>query len=450
MALLAATVSLEAAQPGALGDLTLYAISAAFLVLVATLVWAGPYLVGTLAGVLARSAGRPAALIATRRLMADARGGFYAISGVVLAVFIGSVFHALFVPITSSVDRVSSSGLKPTTVAAMESNQFQVGADVIERIRAELAETEGAGRVVVERGLELFNEGAGPLAVSVVSCSDAEAVLGFKVERCGTAPLLTSELFPPGTFEAHALGVEPGSSWSGTVAADRVASFSAPSDVFMPAIPDPSAVSDAGAGIAPPRILVAIGGILDPSAVSDGGAGIAPRRILVATDGSPAAIDRVATAIQRHLPAAVVLSGASEAVLGAAAIAELTWLINFGIAAVMLVAGSTLAISVVAGLIERRRPLGLLRLSGMPISQLRRMVFIEAAGPLIGTAVLTALAGIGVAQMIARLGMARDPGLPGASMLFPVGIGVVGGVLVVLVVLPFLERATESDATRFE
>ncbi|MDQ4035579.1 MAG: hypothetical protein M3153_06580, partial [Chloroflexota bacterium] len=407
--LLAATVVLEVANPAALGDLALYAIGAAFLVLVASLVWAGPYLVGLAAGLLGRIARRPATLIAARRLTADARGGFYAISGVVLAVFIGSVFHALIVPITSSVEIASPTGLKPSTVGAVETNLFQVGATTIERIRADLEEIDGVERVVVERGIELFADGAGPLAASVMRCEDADAVFGFTIERCGAADLLTAERFPAGTYEAHALGIEPESSWVGTVRIDGVASFDAPGAVLFPAL-------------------------LDPASVSDGGAGLAPKRILVATDGSPATIERARTAIERHLPAAIVLSGAGEAALGQATISELSWLINFGLAAVMLVAGSTLVISVVAGLIERRRPLGLLRLSGMPLSELRRMVFIEAAGPLIGTALVTALMGIGVAQLIARLGLARDPGLPGASILLPVGIGILGGLVVVLAV----------------
>lgn len=423
--LLAATVTFEATNPGAFVDWALYAIGAAFLVLVASLVWAGPYLVGLGAGVLRRAARRPGTLIAARRLTADARGGFYAISGVVLAVFIGSVFHALIVPITSSVDPVSASGLKPSTVTAVETNLFQIGAATVERMRGDLEEIPGVERVVIERGIELFADGAVPLAASVMPCDDAAAVLGFELERCGTADLLATEPFPAGTYEGHALGIEPDSSWSGTVRIESVAGLDPPSGVYFPAV-------------------------LDPASLSDGGAELAPKRILVATDGSPATIERARTAIERHIPAAIVLSGAGEAALGQATISELTWLINFGLAAVMLVAGSTLALSVVAGLIERRRPLGLLRLSGMPPSELRRMVFIEAAGPLIGTALVTALLGVGVAQLIARLGLARDPGLPGVTILLPVGIGIVGGLVVVLAVLPFLERATASEATRFE
>lgn len=424
-ALLAATVSLEAADPGSLGDLTLYAIGAAFLALAAALVFAGPYLVGVCAGLLRRAARSPATLIAARRLTADARGGFYAISGVVLAVFIGSVFHALIVPITSSVDVESPRGLRPATVTAVEVNLFQVGGDRLERLRSDLSRLDGVEAVVIERAVELFGGDGELLATSVMSCDDAAAVLGFTLQGCGAADLLSPTDFAAGTYQAGGLGVEPDSVWQATVTIDRVSRLEIPDGVQFPAL-------------------------LDPARLPSYGAEIAPSRILVATDGSWPAMERARTLIERHLPAAIVLPAQAEAALGTATVDELTWLINFGLASVMLVAGSTLALSVMAGLIQRRRALGLLRMSGTPMSQLRRMVFIEAAGPLVGTAIVTALAGIGVAQLIARLGLARDPGLPGVSIFIPVGIGIAGGMLVVAAILPFLEQATETAATRFE
>lgn len=423
-ALLAGTVSFEAGNRGALGDLTLYAVGAAFLVLVASLVWAGPYLVGASAGLLRRVARRPATLIAARRLTADARGGFYAISGVVLAVFVGSVFHALIVPLTSSVDTVSPTGLRRTTVSTLGVDIFQVDGERLERVRDELEAVEGVHRVVVDRSVDLFGDPSS-LTASVMSCADATAVLDLAADDCGTADLISTLPFPAGSYDAISAGQESGASGQHTVTIEEVALLDPPQGVFSLAL-------------------------LDPSVFPENGDGLAPTRILVATDGSDAAIERARTTILRHSPATIALPASGEAALGTATVDELTWLINFGLASVMLVAGSTLALSVIAGLIQRRRPLGLLRMSGMPMSQLRRMVFIEAAGPLVGTAVVTALAGIGVAQLIARLGLARDPGLPGLSIFIPVGIGVVGGLLVVLAILPFLERATATDATRFE
>lgn len=423
---LAVSITWEASGGSGDPDTRLIVIGGAFLLLVGGLVWAGPYLVSLVANLLHRRAGQPATLIAARRLGADPRGGFYAISGVVLAVFIGSVFHALIVPIQSSTDLVAGGGLRTSTVSAIEVNLFQVGADRIESVVGELNAIEGVERVVIERDLEVFFEGGHVVRTLVMSCDDAGAVLAFAVPTCGTADLLTAaEAIPIGTYELTDLGIEPGSTWTGSITITRVASMTVPDGSYLPAL-------------------------LDPAAVERGVEAIAPSRILVATDGASTTIERVRTTIETALPATLVLSGRDDAALRYSVFDELGWLINFGLVAVMLVAGSSLAMAVIGGLIERRRPLALLRLSGMPMSQLRHMVFIEAVGPLILASLTAALAGVGVAQLIARLGRAADPGLPGLSIFIPVGIGIGGGLLVVLAVLPFLERATDSDATRFE
>ena len=424
--LLAATIAWEAGGGAGGGDTRLLAIGGAFLLVVAGLVWAGPYLVTVVARIMRRAARQPATLIAARRLEADPRAGFYSISGVILAVFIGSVFHALIVPVQSSVDVIAGSGLRSSTVSAVEVNQFQIGAGRLRSLVAELEAMENVQRVVVERDIELVMDGGQPVRALVMSCDDARSVLAFEVANCGTADLVTpDELVSPGTYELAHPGIEAGETWTGTVRIDSVAQTTTPNGVSFPAL-------------------------LAPGAVEGGPDHISPSRILVATDGSHAVVERVRAAIEAAVPTAITLSGTDEEAFRSSTVDELGWLINFGLVAVMLVAGSSLAMSVIGSLSERRRPLGLLRLSGMPMGQLRRMVFIEAAGPLILASLTTALVGVGVAQMIARIGRASDLGLPGLSILVPVGIGIIGGLLVVVAVLPFLERATNSEATRFE
>ena len=424
--LLAATIAWEAGGGAGDPDTRLFAIGGAFLSVVAALVWAGPYLVTVVARILRRAARQPATLIAARRLEADPRAGFYSISGVMLAVFIGSVFHALIVPVQSSVDVIPASGLRPSTVSAVEVNQFQIGGGRLRSLVGELEAMENVERVVVERDVELFLGGGHVVRALVMSCDDARSVLAFEVANCESADLVApGETVAPGTYDLAHLGVEPGETWTGTVSIDTATTTTMPNGVSLPALLDPGVVD---------------GGVDD----------MAPSRILVATDGSHAAVERVRTAIEAAVPTAIALSGTDQEAFRTSMVDELGWLINFGLVAVMLVAGSSLAMSVIGSLSERRRPLGLLRLSGMPVGQLRRMVFIEAAGPLILASLATALAGVGVAQMIARIGRASDLGLPGISILVPVGMGIIGGLLVVVAVLPFLERATNSEATRFE
>ena len=85
-----------AGRPYARGASASYApaIVAGFILTMAGLVVAGPWLTMASTRVLAGWAKRPASLIANRRLADDPNAAFRAVSGLILAVFVGSVFVA--------------------------------------------------------------------------------------------------------------------------------------------------------------------------------------------------------------------------------------------------------------------------------------------------------------------------------------------------------------------
>ena len=66
---------------------------------------------------------------------------------------------------------------------------------------------------------------------------------------------------------------------------------------------------------------------------------------------------------------------------------------NVVIAASLVIAGCSLAVSVTGGVNERKRPFSLLRLTGVPLGVLRRVVALEAAVPLLIISVLSAAMG---------------------------------------------------------
>jgi hypothetical protein len=74
---------------------------------------------------------------------------------------------------------------------------------------------------------------------------------------------------------------------------------------------------------------------------------------------------------------------------------QLQRLSNVALLLTLLVAGCSLAVAVTAGLIERKRPFALLRLTGVPVSSLYKVVVAEAAAPLL--LIATASAGLGLA-----------------------------------------------------
>ena len=119
-----------------------------------------------------------------------------------------------------------------------------------------------------------------------------------------------------------------------------------------------------------------------------------------------------------------------------------------------MIAGCSLAMSVVGGLIERKRPftlLRLLRLTGLPLAHLRRVVVLEAAVPLVLLAVYSAAAGLLAAYLILRVTPnGFSLGAPSASHYLIVGGGVVAALAIVCGTLPLLGRVTEPHAAWME
>ena len=82
------------------------------------------------------------------------------------------------------------------------------------------------------------------------------------------------------------------------------------------------------------------------------------------------------------------------------------------VALTLIVAGCSLAVTVGGGLVDRKRPFTLLRVSGTPVSVLSRVVLLEAAVPLVAATVVAAgdrLRDVAHGVPAARAGRHRDP-----------------------------------------
>jgi ABC-type antimicrobial peptide transport system permease subunit len=114
---------------------------------------------------------------------------------------------------------------------------------------------------------------------------------------------------------------------------------------------------------------------------------------------------------------------------------------------VLLVAACSLTISVINGVLERRRPFALLRASGMRLGELRTIVMIETGVPL----ALSLLGGVGLALLTNYA--AAPPHqwlLPSGSFFVGLAIGALVAFAVSLIALPFMSVATRHDGIRFE
>jgi len=118
----------------------------------------------------------------------------------------------------------------------------------------------------------------------------------------------------------------------------------------------------------------------------------------------------------------------------------------------LLVAGCSLAVAIGGGLVDRKRPFTLLRVSGTPVRALYRVVFLEAVVPLTAATVLAAAIAYGASILtVVKLAPAGTPvPLLGHVYYVTMGVGLVIALIVIGVTLPLLKRMTGPDNARFE
>lgn len=178
---------------------------------------------------------------------------------------------------------------------------------------------------------------------------------------------------------------------------------------------------------------------------------VTPRAIVVQTNSSTAAIERARTELEVAFPGdrqeTPVTFGEIDAsdrrmITGVEQIAKVV------IVASLIIAACSLAVSVTAGISDRRRPFSLLRLAGAPLSVLRRMVLLEAAVPLLIISGLSAGLGFLAAELFlsSQLGYALQP--PGAEYYLPVFGGIVLSLTIIASTLPLIERIAGPEMAR--
>jgi hypothetical protein len=118
----------------------------------------------------------------------------------------------------------------------------------------------------------------------------------------------------------------------------------------------------------------------------------------------------------------------------------------------VLVAGCSLAVAVGGGLIDRKRPFTLLRVSGTPVGVLSKVVLLEAAMPLVVVTVVAAIIAYATSVLaVLRLAPA-GAAIPqlGGVYYATIGIGVAIALVVIMLTLPILRRMTAPANVRFE
>jgi hypothetical protein len=405
-----------------------------FAIIALGIVIAGPWLTYAGGNLLARGARRDSTLIAARRLSGDPRRSFRAISGLVLAVFVGTVFVTLIgtaMGNRGTVDRP----VRDLPGSALAQSLIDVNGDY----QSEAATKQLVAKIQGVRGVEAvvsvlvpslpvaLSEGQKSFALSVVlvGAADWERLGGSPdaVNASGYAVVDQNELSQGRLQKVTA------DQWNQGVAADQ-----------------DSGQNGANTGAA---------GVTAPPAFDS----LAPDRqnrqaeqLVVLTDGAPGSVERARTAMEMS-----VVNGSSPYTMtdldstGIAFIELLGRLVRVGVILCLIIAGCSLAVSVAGGLVERRRAFALLRLAGMPLRRLYRTVVLEAAVPLVLAAVISAGVGLLVAALIMlTAGGAFHITLPGAGYFGMVLGGLLAALAIVGATLPLMRRMTDPETARAE
>jgi hypothetical protein len=376
-----------------------------FVLIMAGLIIAGPWLTMIGSRVMARRTSRPATLIAARRLADNPQTGFRAVSGLVLALFVSSVA-------VGAITTWIASGVTPRGGAAASDtliDQFSFGprqssvATVPDAVLTRLRSIEGVAGTAVIR--------TDPLGVTI-----AAAKLGM--------PSSFGSL-PAGLVSCAQLSRIPvlGRCPAGAqVAVIPAVGFSAPGTVW------------AAAAISPQRLQR-----------------LGVQSVAVRTNGSTSAVEQARTVLEAAYPYL-----GPPATFGEFRAQDMRLTLEYErladviVLSSLTIAGCTLAVSVAAGLSDRKRPFSMLRLTGAPLGMLRRVVTLESAVPLLAVAVVSTGTGFLAAWLFLRsqLGFSLRP--PGAGYYILVLAGLAASLVIIASTMPLLKRITGPETARNE
>ena len=131
-------------------------------------------------------------------------------------------------------------------------------------------------------------------------------------------------------------------------------------------------------------------------------------------------------------------------------VTELQQLTNIVILVSLVVAACSLAITVTGGVVDRKRPFSLLRLTGVPVKVLRGVVTLEAGVPLLAIALIAGTLGFLGAGLVLRSQLGETLQPPELEYYLLVGGGLLAPLGIIASTFPLIERITGPDVARNE
>ncbi len=376
---------------------------AGFGLIIVGLICAGPWLTMAGARFTAGRARRPATLLAGRRLADNPQAGFRAISGLVLALFITSVSIGVITTLVAFAGPSSGSAAASTMVNyfSHDSSGQLVSAvpSVPPRMINNLSAIGGVtGVTVIHQNPAVQPDQPGPDGLVLCAQLTHTPAIG-KCRRGATVVAIDSML---------------GNGFGRKTTIDQV---------VWPAAP------------------------ISPEAL----AALPVHALVVGANGSTAAVETARTQLEDAVPSRFPpdtlssMNPDSDRLL-----AGYKQLANVVILVSLPIAGCSLAVAVAAGLADRRRPFSVLRLTGVPLAMLRRVVALETVVPLVLTAAASIAIGFVAAALFLRAQLDQTLVAPGLQYYLIVALGLVAALAILGSTLPMLSRITGPDASRFD
>ena len=387
-------------KPGAIGG-QLLELLVGFVLLVVGLVLAGPWFTTAGSRLMTKRANHPATLIAGRRLLDNPKAAFRFISGLVIALFVAS---ALIGALSSINAFAGSTGAGDNSTLADPFCSFSTTdcpaaaqePSSAAHVAAELRTTPGVRAVTVVH--QSPSQAGFGRSFGFVSCSQLARTPA--IGKCAPGATVASV----GYFLSHVLGHS----------------------------------SHASSTVWPYAHLTAAEA-----------AALPVDAIVVATDGTSGSIERVRTTLERDFP----FQGAPVAIdaLDPSTARLLTMIQDMTdviIVASLIIAACSLAVNIAAGLGERKRPFSLLRLTGVPIGALRRLIALESALPLLIVAVVSIVVGLVSAALYLHSQVGIAFRLPGIAYWATVLGGLGASLAIIASTFPLLNRMTGPEVAR--
>lgn len=370
-----------------LSGLFLFVMEAGFGVTAFGIVVAGPWLTRVASTVLLRSARTGPTVVAAGRLSRHARATFRSVAGLVVAVFVVSMFAG----VVSGIDKVDSSQHIPGSLTRDAVVGAVTSAAEASAISVALASVDGVERVAV--------------AYSAPDQGEREVMMADDARAIGALDVPDVALVQVDLYNMLVSGTGAG--------LDTVA---------------PPIAASTRDGLVPSTVIV----------VTDGTAE-AKERARTAMEG--AGVPGL-TPVTRADQATV---GRPPFIREMESMAYLGMAVAIGIAAL------SLTVATMSAALDRKRTFALLRLGGMPAGALRRVIAVEAGVPLAATLALSAGLGFFVAWfMIATVGHGLTMGWPDARYWWAIMASVAIAAVAVTGSFGVVRRSTEVTSTRFE